>query len=134
MLNSKHFIGIHGYMLVYSVASQQSFDMINVIHDKILNHLVCFPRPKRLLIADISQGADSVPIMIVGNKCDFQEPQRKVSVEQGKKIASELKGGFVETSARENKNVAKAFEQMIAEIERTSEPEKPAGGGKCTVM
>lgn len=41
MLNSKHFIGIHGYMLVYSVASQQSFDMINVIHDKILNHLVC---------------------------------------------------------------------------------------------
>ena len=42
MLNSKHFIGIHGYMLVYSVASQQSFDMISIIHDKILNHLVQF--------------------------------------------------------------------------------------------
>lgn len=40
MLNSKHFIGIHGYMLVYSVASQQSFDMISVIHEKILTHLV----------------------------------------------------------------------------------------------
>lgn len=40
MLNSKHFIGIHGYMLVYSVGSQQSFDMMQVIYDKILNNLV----------------------------------------------------------------------------------------------
>ena len=41
MLNSKHFIGIHGYMLVYSVASRTSFDMVTIIRDKILNHLVC---------------------------------------------------------------------------------------------
>lgn len=40
ILNSKHFIGIHGYMLVYSVASRQSFEMIRIIRDKILNHLV----------------------------------------------------------------------------------------------
>ena len=40
MLNSKHFIGIHGYMLVYSVASRQSFEMVRIIRDKILNHLV----------------------------------------------------------------------------------------------
>jgi Ras homolog enriched in brain len=39
-LNSKHFIGIHGYMLVYSVASRQSFDVLPIIRDKILNHLV----------------------------------------------------------------------------------------------
>lgn len=42
ILNSKHFIGIHGYMLVYSVASKQSFDMVRIIREKILNHLVCF--------------------------------------------------------------------------------------------
>ena len=40
MLNSKHFIGIHGYMVVYSVASKQSFEMCRIIRDKILNHLV----------------------------------------------------------------------------------------------
>lgn len=40
ILNSKHFIGIHGYVLVYSVASMQSFEMVQVIRDKILNHLV----------------------------------------------------------------------------------------------
>lgn len=40
ILNSKHFIGIHGYMIVYSVASKQSFEMVRIIRDKILNHLV----------------------------------------------------------------------------------------------
>ena len=40
ILNSKHFIGIHGYMIVYSVGSRQSFDMVRTIRDKILNHLV----------------------------------------------------------------------------------------------
>lgn len=39
-MNSKHFIGIHGYMLVYSVASLQSFEMVQVIREKLLNHLV----------------------------------------------------------------------------------------------
>jgi Ras family. len=37
ILNSKHFIGIHGYIIVYSVTSRQSFDMVRVIRDKILN-------------------------------------------------------------------------------------------------
>lgn len=40
ILNSKHFIGIHGYMLVYSVSSLPSFEMVQVIREKILNHLV----------------------------------------------------------------------------------------------
>jgi hypothetical protein len=47
ILNSKHFIGIHGYMIVYSVASKQSFEMARIIRDKILNHLVSrFSVPK----------------------------------------------------------------------------------------
>jgi predicted Abi (CAAX) family protease len=46
ILNSKHFIGIHGYIIVYSVTSRQSFDMVRVIRDKILNHLVSY-RPSQ---------------------------------------------------------------------------------------
>lgn len=45
ILNSKHFIGIHGYIIVYSVTSRQSFEMVRVIRDKILNHLVRLPFP-----------------------------------------------------------------------------------------
>lgn len=39
-MTSKHFIGIHGYVLVYSVASKSSFEMVQVIREKLLNHLV----------------------------------------------------------------------------------------------
>jgi hypothetical protein len=44
ILNSKHFIGIHGYIIVYSVNSKQSFEMARIIRDKILNHLVSIPQ------------------------------------------------------------------------------------------
>jgi Ras homolog enriched in brain len=80
------------------------------------------------------QGADTVPIVIVGNKNDVPETKRKISAEQGQKLAGELGCGWIETSARNNSNVAKAFEMMIAEIEKSQEPDKPAGGGKCAVM
>lgn len=45
ILNSKHFIGIHGYMLVYSVSSLPSFEMVQVIREKILSHLVSVQTP-----------------------------------------------------------------------------------------
>ena len=74
-----------------------------------------------------------MPIMIVGNKSDVGQ-KRKIPAEEGQKLGHDLKCGWIETSARENTNVAKAFELMIAEIEKASEPDKPAGGGKCSVM
>ena len=63
-MNSKHFIGIDGYMLVYSVGSKQSFEMVNIIRDKILNHLVnllelsiLFPNTETMmLIGDFTKG------------------------------------------------------------------------------
>lgn len=88
----------------------------------------------RLYTDNIYQGADTVPIMVVGNKSDVTPEQRRIKTEQGQKLSSSLKGGFLETSARNNENVARAFELMIAEIEKGQEPDKPAGGGKCTVM
>jgi Ras homolog enriched in brain len=73
--------------------------------------------------------------MIVGNKNDVDaKKSRKVTAEEGQSLGKELGCGWIETSARNNTNVAKAFEMMIAEIEKSSEPDKPAGGGKCTVM
>ncbi|KAH0556958.1 GTP-binding protein [Trichoglossum hirsutum] len=118
ILNSKHFIGIHGYMLVYSIASKQSFEMVRIIRDKILNHL----------------GAESVPLIIVGNKSDLRPEQRQVSIEDGKRLADEFKCAWTEASARYDENVSKAFELMIAEVEKFSNPSQPAGGSKCNIM
>lgn len=117
ILQSKHSIGIHGYVLVFSVASRSSFEMVKIIRDKILNHL----------------GAEWVPIVLVGNKSDLHI-QRQVTTEEGKALAEEWKCAFTETSARHNENVAKAFELIIAEIEKQNAPVVPANGGKCCVM
>lgn len=118
MLNSKHFIGIHGYMIVYSVGSRQSFEMVRTIRDKILNHL----------------GVDEVPIMVVGNKRDIKKELRKVSPQEGEALAKEMGCGWTEASARDNENVTLSFELMIAQIERSQNPNEPTGRNKCIPM
>jgi Ras homolog enriched in brain len=80
ILNSKHAIGIHGYVLVYSIASRQSFEMISILRDKILNFT----------------GMEWLPIVIVANKVDLH-PQRQVSTEEGQNLAKEWKCAFIET-------------------------------------
>lgn len=73
--------------------------------------------------------------MIVGNKSDLRPEQRQVSPADGQKLADELGCGFVEASARYDENVAKAFEGMIAEIEKAQEASQPKdGNAKCRVM
>jgi Ras family protein len=82
-----------------------------------------------------SQGADTVPLTIVGNKSDLRPEQRQVTLADGKKLAEELGCGFTEASARYNENVGKAFEGMIAEIEKGQEAGQPKeGNAKCAVM
>jgi Ras family protein len=56
ILSSKHGIGLHGWVLVYSVTSRNSFEMVSTIRDKILSYT----------------GVDSVPMVIVGNKSDLE--------------------------------------------------------------
>ncbi|KAI3478784.1 hypothetical protein L1887_59187 [Cichorium endivia] len=118
ILNSKHAIGIHGYMLVYSIASRNSFDMVQTVHDKILNYT----------------GTESVPCVIVGQKSDLHV-QRQVSEAEGKQLASQLKAAWIEVSARHNANVAKAFEAMLGETEQgTQEGGPEPQPSKCIVM
>ncbi|KAI8813050.1 P-loop containing nucleoside triphosphate hydrolase protein [Cladochytrium replicatum] len=116
ILNSKHVIGIHGYVLVYSITSRPSFEMCKVIRDKILNYT----------------GIDWVPIVIVGNKCDL-EAQRQVQTEEAAALAQEWKCSHIEASAKHNQNITKTFELVLMEIEKQSaeniEQPKP-----CSIM
>ncbi|RKF83072.1 GTP-binding protein rhb1 [Golovinomyces cichoracearum] len=118
ILSSKHFIGIHGYMLVYSVASTQSFEMMQVIRDRILNHL----------------GTDWAPVILVGNKSDLRPDQRHVSLEDGKKLAETFECSHIETSARYNENVTKAFELMIGQIEKSRNLTESKAASKCVIL
>lgn len=72
--------------------------------------------------------------MMVGNKCDIRKDLRKVTAQEGEALAKELKCGWTEASARDNENVALSFELMIAEIEKSQNPNEPTGGNKCIIM
>lgn len=118
IMSQKVLIGIHGYMLVYSIGSRVSFDLIPIIRDKILN----------------ATGTDAMPMILVGNKSDLtdsQQSQRQVSFEEGEKLAKSLKMPFIETSAKTNVNVEKAFQLLVSEMDHTT-PSQEAPG-KCVV-
>lgn len=105
IMNQKHLIGVHGYLLVYSVTSRQSFELIEVIRDKILNSI----------------GADTIPMVLVGNKSDLNY-QRQVDEDEGKKLAALFGCAFLETSVRDNVNINRTFEYLIDEIESIQNP------------
>ncbi|KAL2918254.1 GTP-binding protein [Polyrhizophydium stewartii] len=117
LLNSKHAIGIHGYVLVYSIASRQSFEICKILRDKILDFT----------------GIDWVPIVLVANKVDLHA-QRQVPTEEAQAIAAEWNCSYIETSAKHNQNIVKVFDLMLSEIEKTrGEPGEPDKRGSCIV-
>ncbi|BGP40262.1 GTP-binding protein [Rhodotorula kratochvilovae] len=119
ILSSRHAVGLHGWILVYSVSSRSSFEMCSIIREKILNYT----------------GRDSVPMVLVGNKSDLAV-QRQVTREEGAALAASWgKTVFIESSARTNENVSRVFDAVVAEIEKdlNPEPEQPEKGG-CALM
>ncbi|KAL9710739.1 GTP-binding protein [Leucoagaricus gongylophorus] len=118
-INSQYAIGIHGYILVYSITSRSSFDMIQIVYDKIVDFC----------------GVGDIPCVIVGSKCDLAPSGRQVDAANGEKLARENKAAFVETSAKENINVGKVFELCLAEIEKRSVPNQAESATKsCIIM
>ena len=75
-----------------------------------------------------------MPLVIVGNKSDLRADQRHVPPGEGHRLAEEFNCSFIEASARLNINVTEAFEHMIAQMERSQNPNEPTGGSKCSVM
>ncbi|KAI0068657.1 hypothetical protein BV25DRAFT_23127 [Artomyces pyxidatus] len=120
ILNTKHAIGIHGFVLVYSVTSRNSFDMVQIVYDKIINFC----------------GIKEIPCVIVGAKTDLQpRGTRQVASNEGEELAKQNHAAWVETSAKNNVNVAKVFELCLAEIERHSPSSKvEPEGSKCLIM
>ncbi|KAK7801890.1 hypothetical protein U0070_013494 [Myodes glareolus] len=78
-------IGVHGYVLVYSITSLHSFQIIKSLYQKLHE----------------GHGKTRLPVVLVGNKADLS-PDREVQAIEGKKLAESWGATFVESSAREN--------------------------------
>lgn len=96
-----HSIQTHGYILVYSVTSRKSFEVIEVIFEKM----------------DNMTGGMRVPMLLVGNKKDLQA-ERAVSVKEGRELASKWKCAFIETSAKNNLSANDLFNCTLNEVDK----------------
>ena len=57
----------------------------------------------------------------MGNKCDLDH-DRKVSVEEGRRLASEWKCSFIECSAKHDENIKAAFNQLLLQVQENEAP------------
>eukprot|EP00771_Trimastix_marina_P003136 gnl/Trimastix_PCT/434.p2 GENE.gnl/Trimastix_PCT/434~~gnl/Trimastix_PCT/434.p2 ORF type:complete len:203 (-),score=25.26 gnl/Trimastix_PCT/434:49-657(-) len=117
-----HFIhNGEGFLIVYSCDNRASFQEVQDFHEHI----------QRLKNYD-----NSVPILILGNKCDLPSDEKVVSVEEGRKLASNLGCTFFETSAKTSTNVTEAFFTLVRQIKKKREGVRPSsgGGGCCTIL
>ena len=98
---TQYTIDIDGYVLVYSIDNEKSFEVIQTIHEQLVDLL----------------GNPSFPLVIVGNKRDLHL-NRVISEATGKKLAADLKAEFFETSAKDNNCAMDLFTKTIIHIEK----------------
>jgi len=108
-LRDTYLKGGDGFVLAYSILSQNSFDQASKLRSNILR----------------IHEEELVPIMLVGNKCDL-ESERTVPTEEGRQMAEKWGTGFVETSAKTGKNVDETFHQLVHLIDKWRERRPPA--------
>ncbi|XP_014260514.1 GTP-binding protein Rheb homolog [Cimex lectularius] len=111
---AQYSMDVHGYVLVYSITSSKSFEVVQIIYDKLLDMM----------------GKIQVPIVLVGNKTDLHM-ERMISSDEGKRLAISWKAAFLETSAKQNESVADVFHTMLLEIEKANG--NVTDKGNCTL-
>jgi Ras homolog enriched in brain len=100
ILNSKHAIGIHGYVLVYSVTSRNSFDMIQIVYDKIINFC----------------GIKEIPCVIVGSKIDLPQRYHPPLLHSNGPLVVLCLGLITRTSDRYNRLKARTLPRRITRL------------------
>lgn len=135
----QYYINSHGFILVYSIADPQSFEIVRDIYDRLVDEI----------------GSNSVPVVLIGNKFDLND-QRRVNKEAGQQLVQEWRNAgsqaaFIETSALTGEKVDDVFVTLLNLMDRptgvnnqnnknTSENsnqrlsnEKPTSEKKCVI-
>ncbi|XP_059480004.1 ras-related protein Rap-2a [Neocloeon triangulifer] len=83
------------FILVYALdESEESFEEVRQLRDLILS----------------TKGASGVPIVVIGNKLDLVEDSSEVAESI---VTLDWEHGYVQASAKDNRNVAKCFQELL---------------------
>jgi len=116
-----------GYLVVYAINSQSTFDEAKAIREKIVR------------ICEGVTDSDIVPMVFCGNKCDL-ENERRVVRKAGEDLSAVWQCPFYETSAKTNKNTELCFYECVRQIRMLKESSKSGGrtgasrGKLCTII
>ena len=103
-ITRNYYKGARGIILIYDVTNIKSFENI-----------------KKWITEIKEEISDNVSIILIANKID-NEPERKVSKEQGEKLAKEFDIAFFETSAKTGIGINESVFYLVQKIIET-EPE-----------
>ncbi|XP_077978495.1 ras-related protein M-Ras-like [Glandiceps talaboti] len=115
-----------GFLIVYSVTDSASFDNVKSFHTQILR----------------VKDRESYPMILVANKIDLVH-HRKITDEQGKELANQLKIPYIETSAKDPPlNIDAAFHEVVRVIRQHPEDKRQrrrkrrsrVNKGKCMIL
>jgi len=111
-----------GFLCVYSITMRDTFTATNRFYDHIL-------QVKEL---------DTVPMILVGSKCDLEE-ERVVAKNEGEELAAKWSCPFFETSAKTRVNVDEVFAELVRIVkaskhqEEEVQPEAAEAKGCCII-
>ena len=98
-ITSSYFKGAKGAFIVYDITRRETFESIPTWYRDIKN------------LSDNK----NIAVTLIGNKSDLQE-ERKVTEEEGRKVAEMNNMAFIETSAKDGTNIINVFESMVKAI------------------
>ena len=107
-ITSSYYKGAHGIIVVYDITDRDTFNAVHTWMSEIEKYT-----------------QDNITRILVGNKTDL-ENRRAVSFEEGQEMANHYGVRFLETSAKECRNVETAFTTMTREIKNTVAQTQPA--------
>ncbi|CEF61026.1 Small GTPase superfamily and Ran GTPase family and Small GTPase superfamily, Rho type and Small GTPase superfamily, Rab type and Small GTP-binding protein domain and Small GTPase superfamily, Ras type and Small GTPase superfamily, ARF type and P-loop containing nucleoside triphosphate hydrolase domain-containing protein [Strongyloides ratti] len=114
-ITSSYYRGAHGIIVVYDTTDQESFNNV-----------------KQWLQEIDRYACENVNKLLVGNKCDLTE-KRAVEESTAREYAEQLGIPFLETSAKDSKNVEQAFLTMASEIKNRMGPLQQSGANPSSV-
>jgi len=103
-----------GVLLVFDVTDRMSYENLHTWVNSIHEH------------AD-----ESIIKYLIANKIDLTE-ERKVTKEEGQKMAQQYKMKYFETSAKSNINVTESIESLVKDIYETSPSKEDPAKAKLT--
>jgi len=127
LMRDLYLMNADGYVLVYAINSKSTFQEISEVYDQIVSVKGIAPQQR-------------LPAILVGNKSDLHE-SRKVSFEDGEKLAKRLNCDFIEASAKDNVNINEIFNNLVTKLYYTFPQNKdkpnnirPRDKKNCIVM